>query len=37
MVCGGRIAVAAGIVVWTGRVMVWAGLWPCEIMFRVLD
>jgi hypothetical protein len=38
VVCGGHIEVeAAGIAVWTGRVMVWVGLWPCEIMFRVLD
>jgi len=38
VVYGGRIeVVAAGIVIWTGRVMVWDGLWLCEIMCRVLD
>jgi hypothetical protein len=35
VVVGGRIAVAAGIAVWTGRVMVCVGLWPCELMCRV--
>ena len=37
VVYGGRIAVATGIAVWTGRVMVWVGLWPCEILCSVLD
>jgi len=44
VVYGGRIPVAAGIAIWTGRIAMWtgrvmvrAGLWPCEIMCRVLD
>jgi hypothetical protein len=38
VVYGGRIEVgAAGIAVWTGRITVWDGPWPREIIFRVLD